>query len=38
MGWLRRSPALSVLLALTLVGSTAMVTALASGSTRRQRR
>ncbi len=32
MGWLRRSPALSVLLALTLVGSTAMVTALSSGS------
>jgi hypothetical protein len=32
MGWLKRSPAISVLLALSLVGSMAMVTAVSSGS------
>ncbi len=32
MGWLRRSPAVSVLLALALLGSTAMVTAVSSGN------
>jgi hypothetical protein len=32
MKWFRRSPAVSVLLALALLGSTAMVTTVASGS------